>query len=300
MFYYGHTYPYEPSHYPGMAAPAVPPPPPTGGINSVLEYDLNHMAAFALWCAFGMLKRPRTPSKEFEQLMVLVLFATRLPKLTIIIGLEYMNQRFHASRSTHNDSLLGHDVFVHLIVALVLANKFNDDNTFTNKLWCGATGLQLTQLNHQEAAWLAACKWNMNVVNFELNILTLEDCWRLWMESREPVVAMPPPTLPPTLVALPMSPFDAHYQATPMTPSYSSYLGAYQAYSLPQYTQYSLAYGSHNYVPTHGPLQAPFTQPMPGYVGFLLPHNYQSPVFDPVIQYAQKSIHQNPYYYNVF
>lgn len=294
MFYYGHPYHFE-SAPTVVAQPPPPPPAPatSGGIQLVLEYDLNYMATFVLWCAFGMLKRPRSPSKEFELLMASVLFATRLPKLTIVIGLEYMNQRFYPAL-LELESMSEHDVFCQLIVALVLANKFNDDNTFTNKLWCGATGLLLTQLNQQEAAWLAAVKWNLNVVNFELNILTLEECWRSWMELREPVVA-PVATAP---VALPLTPFLPHHYApvASMTPTYSAYP---PAYSSPLYSTFSHGgYGNYNYVPSHVAPPPQFSQP-PAY-GFSLPHNYGSPVFDPVIQYAQKSVHQNPYYFNVY
>ncbi|KAK6198084.1 cyclin-like protein [Scheffersomyces amazonensis] len=181
---------------PNVIAPPQPqgiqPAPPAdeqvnGGINSVLEYDLNTMACFLSWCSFGMLKQRRNPTKEFESLIVSVLFATRLPKSTIIIALEYMNQRF----SSHSDLSLGgsgkklteQEIFVNLIVSLILANKFNDDNTFTNKSWCGATGLQLQVLNKEEKDWLDECKWSLNVVNFESNIITLEECWTTWLDK---------------------------------------------------------------------------------------------------------------------
>ncbi|KAK6456418.1 cyclin-like protein [Scheffersomyces xylosifermentans] len=174
-------------HMNPLAAYASPPKEPkeqvNGGINSVLEYDLNNMATFLSWCAFGMLKQSRNPTKEFEGLVVSVLFATRLPKSTIVIALEYMNQRFSSKKDLTNSILTEHEIFVYLVVALILANKFNDDNTFTNKSWCGATGLELALLNRYEKEWLEECKWSLNVVNFESNILTLEECWKTWLEK---------------------------------------------------------------------------------------------------------------------
>ncbi|CAK9437372.1 uncharacterized protein LODBEIA_P17500 [Lodderomyces beijingensis] len=152
-----------------------------GGINSILEYNLNQMSSFLAWCAFGMLKQARSPSKDFENLVSSVLFATRLPKSSIIIALEYMNQRFSSKKI--KPTMTEHEIFNFLVVGLVLANKFNDDNTFTNKSWCGATGLQLIILNNTEKEWLEDVKWSLSVVNFESNILTLEECWKTWVEK---------------------------------------------------------------------------------------------------------------------
>lgn len=152
----------------------------TGGINSVLEYDLTNMSTFLSWCGFGMLKQNRNPSKEFENLINSVLFATRLPKSTIIISLEYMNQRFSNKQF---GELSESEIFIKMIVSLILGNKFNDDNTFTNRSWCGATGLQIDILNKEEKEWLSEVNWQLNVVNFESNIITLEECWKTWLDK---------------------------------------------------------------------------------------------------------------------
>ncbi|CAH6722220.1 hypothetical protein CLIB1444_08S04566 [[Candida] jaroonii] len=152
----------------------------TGGINSVLEYDLPTMSTFLSWCTFGMLKQNRNPTKDFENLINSVLIATRLPKSTIIIALEYLNQRFSKKEI---DSLNESEIFIRLIVALILGNKFNDDNTFTNRSWCGATGLEIELINSEEKIWLKEINWELNVVNFESNILTLEECWKTWLDK---------------------------------------------------------------------------------------------------------------------
>lgn len=152
----------------------------TGGINSVLEYDLPTMSTFLSWCTFGMLKQNRNPSKDFENLINSVLIATRLPKSTIIISLEYLNQRFSKKEI---DLLNESEIFIRLIVALILGNKFNDDNTFTNRSWCGATGLEIELINNEEKSWLKEINWELNVVNFESNILTLEECWKTWLDK---------------------------------------------------------------------------------------------------------------------
>lgn len=186
------------SHLSALLQPApvfAPPPAPvaredthnsSGGINPVLEYSLQLMSPFLCWCAFGMLKQTRQPSPAFAKLVLSVLFATRLPKSTIVVALEYMNQRFSSKPDYMFSTPMSEArIFEHLLVALILANKFNDDNTFTNKSWSGATGLALTQINALEKEWLIDVRWRLSVVPFESNILTLDECWKTWQERRK-------------------------------------------------------------------------------------------------------------------
>lgn len=195
-----------------------------GGINLVLEYDLNSMSTFISWCTFGMLKQHKNPSKEFEKLVLSVLFATRLPKSTIIIALEYMNQRF-SNKSF--DDLIELEIFVKLTIALILANKFNDDNTFTNRSWCGATGLKIELINKEERTWLQECNWQLNVINFKSNIQTLEECWVAWLDkfgkSAAPAPAAAPTSSPTSNYYNPYS-SQAYYSNTsiPSSPNYYS------------------------------------------------------------------------------
>lgn len=199
------------------AAPQAPQEQVTGGINAVLEYEPQNMSAFLCWCAFGMLSQNRSPSKEFEKVMVLILYATRLPKLSIIIALEYLNQRFS---NTHIGHMAELEVFLKIVISLVLANKFNDDNTFTNRSWCGATGLKIETLNAEEAAWLKEVNWQLNVVKFQPNIRTLEECWKTWLVkySAQPVV---PASSAYCLPAL--SPESFHdFSSIPSSPLYES------------------------------------------------------------------------------
>lgn len=197
-------------------APAPAPEPVNGGISAVLDYDAANMAAFLSWCAFGMLGQTRNPSKEFEGVVVLILHATRLPKSTIIIALEYLNQRFSSSAL---GPLAERELFLKLVVALVLANKFNDDNTFTNRLWAGATGLAIDQINQEERAWLAAVKWQLNVVKYQPNINTLEECWRTWMDKFASSAVVSP--VPDYYASVPQSPtYDLPVDSSPIDISY--------------------------------------------------------------------------------
>lgn len=248
-----------------------------GGINPVLEYDLNTMSTFLSWCAFGMLKQRRNPTKDFENLVNSVLFATRLPKSTIVISLEYMNQRFSGNSI---EELSESDIFVKLITGLILGNKFNDDNTFTNKSWCGATGLNVEILNKEEQQWLKDVNWQLNVVNFESNILTLEECWKTWLdkycagqEDASPVN---------NSMAIPSSPISPGY-----SPNYYSNYGSSPVSSPIKYSHDSIWSTNNNsniwsYAPNYQ---------------FSPHHNPNPPVHQP-IQYLNSNFvgYTNPYY----
>lgn len=214
----------------GRNAPVAAPEPVNGGISAVLDYDAQNMAAFLGWCAFGMLGQTRNPSKEFESVVVLILHATRLPRSTIVIALEYLNQRY--SNATLGP-LAERDLFLKLVVALVLANKFNDDNTFTNRLWAGATGLAIELLNLEEREWLAAVKWQLSVVQYQSNMEVLEECWRTWMNKFASTAVSP---VPEYYASLPQSPtYEPAVDSSPVDSSYDwSHYYARNPYVAPQ------------------------------------------------------------------
>lgn len=279
--------PYQNQNYygkypPAFAAPAAPYQPaaaePSGGINAVLEYEPQNMAAFLGWCLFGMLSQNRSPTTEFENVLVSILHATRLPKLTIVIALEYLNQRYS---STQPGPLAELEVFMRVVISLILANKFNDDNTFTNRLWCGATGLNIEAINREEAAWLKEVNWQLNVVNFQSNIRTLEECWATWLEkysaSLKPVASV---YLSPA-----MSSDGFYYSSIPSSPVYDlassvhspvssspikiSQDGQWAAPAVP-YGRYVLPQQS---IWAYTPQQYPYMAPeMPNYYGYANPY----------------------------
>lgn len=228
----------------------APQEPVSGGISAVLEYDPQTMAAFMSWCLFGMLNQTRTPTKDFEDSVVLVLHATRLPRSTILVALEYINQRY---ARTPAKPLADLAVFLVVTIALVLANKFNDDNTFTNRSWSGATSLKIELLNAEEAAWLRAVNWKLSVVNYQANIHTLEECWKTWLQN---AAGLPAPTAAssqyyplPTLSADGFRP----YSSIPSSPLYGT-LGA-ASYGTPNYGYQTPSYTSPvKYAPDWGML----------------------------------------------
>lgn len=210
-------------------------PPVAGGINSVLDYDLATMADFVAWCGFGMLKQARPPLAELKSLLTSVLYATRLSRSTIIVALEYMNQRY-CSQDVAN--MAESDIFPKIITALVLANKFNDDNTFTNRSWCGATGLLIDDLNREEREWLKEMRWQLSVVLFEHNIRTLEDCWATWLDKYTDLVSPP---------SSPLSPYHQQFPSPyPYTLPYEDWSCRNSSWSYPMYAYHRSSVGYTN------------------------------------------------------
>lgn len=296
------SYPYGFMAPPPAPNPFVAPPPVykpdsqvSGGINSQLEYEPSDMSAFICWCVFGMFNQARNPTKEFENVVVSILYATRLPKSSIIIALEYLNQRYSSASVGH---LQEDEIFVKLVVAFMLANKFNDDNTFTNRSWSGATGLDIKLLNSEESAWLKAVNWQLNVVNFTDNIRTLEECWKTWLDKYSPQSCKPSyanttsssrktyasPTLSSdgfSCSSIPSSPIYqtssntaySHLNSSPVKYPMDSYGWGPSTYTMrsqympPQQSIWAYTPNQYQYVPQHDPMMAG-----PGYFGFTNPY----------------------------
>lgn len=187
-------FPYITPNYSNYSQPVQPFSQPQPSTQSGSDYNIPTMASFISWCAFSILKQQRSPSPDLDLSIKSVLFATRLPKSTIVIALEYLNQRYSCNSFQDYSN---HEIYTIIIISFILANKFNDDNTFTNKSWHGATGLKLAALNSAEIEWLSHINWNLNVIKFELNIKTLITCCETWLikyDKQQPISPIYSPT----------------------------------------------------------------------------------------------------------
>lgn len=291
---YGYMVP-PPAPNPFVAAPPVfkPDAQVSGGINSQLEYEPTDMSAFICWCVFGMLNQARNPNKEFESAVVSILYATRLPKSTIVIALEYLNQRFSSVALGH---LQEDEILNTLVIALMLANKFNDDNTFTNRSWSGATGIDIKVLNSEEAAWLKAVNWQLSVVKFTDNIRTLEECWKTWLEKYSTQSTKPAysATSSRKMYASPSMSSDGYCSSIPSSPTYQpSYSSGYsQMNSSPvRYQPDSYGWNSSGYS-----MRSQYMAPQQSIWAYT-PNQYQyMPQPDPMMNGAAYFGYSNPYY----
>jgi hypothetical protein len=160
-------------------------PQPNGGVSLVLDYDIDQMVKFLSWVSFGLLKRNSNPSLNFQKSLNSVLSATRLPKSTLLLAINYLSNKMDNdllnNNNNNNNNLLiiknEDDIFKILITSLILSNKFNDDKTFRNKSWSDATNLPLLEINKLERIWLMDCNYEL----FKTNSFSMvESCWNTW------------------------------------------------------------------------------------------------------------------------
>lgn len=109
------------------------------------------------------------PSASFKQFIMNVIKYTQLPATAVSLALYYILRLKRLSvRPIVGNANSEYRVFS---IALMLANKFLDDNTFTNKTWAEVTHLPLKEITAMEIEFLGNMDYNLNV--------DPED-WALW------------------------------------------------------------------------------------------------------------------------
>lgn len=144
-----------------------------GGVNQFLDYDLDMISDFVVtnaYDAFGT--DPNTIFRETNSSQTVELFtkgvssvlnATRLPSVTVLLALDILS-KYVAKLPEGYESIGGNSVdiiYQNTMISFVLANKFNDDKTFTNKSWSQATGMSLSSINDYEREWLCVFDWKL-------------------------------------------------------------------------------------------------------------------------------------------
>ncbi|GMM35407.1 Clg1 protein [Saccharomycopsis crataegensis] len=130
-------------------------------------YNSYVMAKFAAEFAFDVLQGyvPQIP-ESFVTKLTSVLDATRLSKTSVLLGLTYLHRRKRLATLSHRGelqyNLQNEKIFLYTAVALIIANKYNDDNTFTNRSWSNATGISIQDLNSSERDWLVSCNYDLH------------------------------------------------------------------------------------------------------------------------------------------
>lgn len=191
-------------------APVLPPPviqEPTheeqvnGGVNQFLDYELDMMSDFVVknaYISFGCdLGGKSTQSMDlFVKGVSSVLNATRLPSVTIFLALDLLSK--YIDRLPEGIESIGGDsvnvIYQSTMMAFVIANKFNDDKTFTNKSWTQATGMPLSSVNEFERKWLKVFDWKL----FDDKFVSYEDYSQTFEVFCQEKRCPSPPNLLPT------------------------------------------------------------------------------------------------------
>ncbi|KAL1902038.1 cyclin-like protein [Ceratocystis pirilliformis] len=161
-----------------------------GGVCAVLDYEVEQMTDYVAEMAVRVVMPDSPVSDRFRKFVTQILTATRLPSTTILLGMNYLAKRINTIKA--NPQIHGPykasegEVWRYLTVALLLASKFLDDNTFQNRSWSEVTSIPVSELNTLEFEWLAACHWQLyvNLDKTKDYQAWLSD-WHSWLASRK-------------------------------------------------------------------------------------------------------------------
>ena len=169
--------------HPFVDAPPVIQPVVTGGVMAILDYDLKVMAEFVanVSCNFINLHKPWAALTLFVEK---VLNQTRLPSSTVILGITYLAKRLSLELPSYEVDptaplIPTTQLYEYLTISFILANKFLDDNTFTNTSWSDISGIVRHDLNVSERDWLKKLGYSLHLNPLE------KKGWSTWRKAWE-------------------------------------------------------------------------------------------------------------------
>ncbi|GJJ76318.1 hypothetical protein EMPS_08677 [Entomortierella parvispora] len=102
------------------------------------------------------------PKPMFRKFCLDVLSATLLSPSVILLSLKYIRKLMLNLKSSNKIVNTGDGAEYRFFTgALILANKFLDDNTFTNKTWADITGMKIKDVNHLEMQFLSGIDFRL-------------------------------------------------------------------------------------------------------------------------------------------
>lgn len=163
---------------------------PGGGVCAVLDYEVEHMAEFVSEMATSIVVPNSMSSSSFRKFVSRILSSTRLPKSTILLGMNYLAKRVNTQKPSSLYRSNDAEIWRMLTVALILASKFLDDNTFQNRSWAEVSGIAVSELNSLEREWLVECGFGLYVnLDFSQDYNAWLKSWEDWKALKEQAVA---------------------------------------------------------------------------------------------------------------
>lgn len=122
-------------------------------------------------CYLWFSSSPSTPSSQANQLQLVVtptfitflqklLETTQVSKSVIVLSLHYIYRL--KERNQWTPAQEGSEFRI-AVAGLMMANKFLDDNTYTNKTWSEVSGISLTEINRMEREFLLGVDFDLYV-----------------------------------------------------------------------------------------------------------------------------------------
>ncbi|KAF4551329.1 Cyclin-like protein 5 [Elsinoe fawcettii] len=114
------------------------------------------------------LKKETSPSSGFRKWVTTIISTTQVAQNVILLALLFI---YRLKRQ--NPSVQGKEGSEYrlLTVALMLGNKFLDDNTYTNKTWADVSGISVAEVHIMEVEFLS---------NMKYNLFTSAEQWTKW------------------------------------------------------------------------------------------------------------------------
>ncbi|KAM7185328.1 hypothetical protein V8F20_011861 [Naviculisporaceae sp. PSN 640] len=157
-----------------------------GGVCAVLDYEVEMMAEYVSEMATRIVMPRSTVSSAFRKFVSQILTSTRLPKTTILLGMNYLAKRINMMHAAGQNNHTEGEIWRMLTMALLLGSKFLDDNTFQNKSWSEVSGISVRDLNAMEYEWLAAINWVLYVnLDKSQDYRAWLDNWNEWLETKK-------------------------------------------------------------------------------------------------------------------
>ncbi|KAI9474058.1 MAG: cyclin-domain-containing protein [Benjaminiella poitrasii] len=142
--------------------------------------ELAEFCAVIIPCIWARsYKKPILSPKRhaaFKLYIQKVLKATQISCTCMILALYYIQRLRLAYPVIH--ASIGSEVRL-FTTALVLANKYLDDNTFTNKTWSEVSSIPVVELNIMEIEFLSALDYNIHTSETTYFAWTVQ-CQSLW------------------------------------------------------------------------------------------------------------------------
>ncbi|CAL3966577.1 unnamed protein product [Diplocarpon coronariae] len=117
------------------------------------------------------LEQEALPSSGFRKWVVTILSTTQVADNVIILALLFIYRLKKSNPAVKGNS--GSEYRL-LTVALMLGNKFLDDNTYTNKTWAEVSGISVGEIHVMEVEFLS---------NMRYSLLASSEQWAEWHEK---------------------------------------------------------------------------------------------------------------------
>ncbi|KAJ8129252.1 hypothetical protein O1611_g4380 [Lasiodiplodia mahajangana] len=118
-----------------------------------------------------VLSRYTEPCPAYKKWVNSILSTTQVTQNVVLLALLFVYRLKKTNPRVHGNP--GSEYRL-LTVALMLGNKFLDDNTYTNKTWAEVSGISVTEIHVMEVEFLS---------NMRYGLLTSREQWEEWLKK---------------------------------------------------------------------------------------------------------------------